>query len=245
MAKQTEAPARLYQQVADKVLAIIREQGLQPGARLPGENELATRLGISRPTVREALIALEITGHIEVRSGSGSYVSEHRPAPAVAVDAGPGPFELLHARLLLEGEIAAESAVRASRQEIEAMRAAINAMDEAMYKGKHSRLADRDFHIAVAAGTHNEVLVKLVHDLWTGIFSPLFHTMSERSGLADSQQMARRGHLAVLKAITARDPGAARDAMRHHLREVEAVLFRDPASREAKAKKAVAGKRNA
>ena len=233
MAAARETPARLYQQVAERVLGLIREDRLEPGARLPGENDLATRLGVSRPTVREALIALEIAGHIEVRSGSGSYVCEGRPT--LTVDAGPGPYELLQARLLLEGEVAAECAARSSQAEVAAIRDAIRDMDTAMQEGRHSRHADRAFHLAVAAGAHNEVLVRLVDGLWSGIFSPLFHTMSERSGLANSQQMARRGHMAVFKAVKLRDRAAAREAMRGHLREVEAVLFGDALEAPAKA----------
>ena len=111
---QPIATQRLYQQVASRIEDLIAGGKIGAGKRLPAEKELARQLGVSRPTIREAMIALEIAGLVEVRTGSGIYVSKQTPSPTVIIDSGPGPFELLNARLLIEGEIAANVAVQAT-----------------------------------------------------------------------------------------------------------------------------------
>src|ERR1700682_6560915 len=89
---------RLYRQIADQMAALIEKGEYGPAQRLPPERDLAKQLGVSRPSVREALIALEVEGYVEVRVGSGVYVLGPRPtARAEPLPAGSGPFELLHA----------------------------------------------------------------------------------------------------------------------------------------------------
>ena len=105
--------AGLYRQIADQISGLIASGEFQQAARLPSERDLAVQLGVSRPSVREALIALEVEGKVDVRVGSGIYVARRRPAAAIDPDRqGQGPFELLRARWLIEGEIAAEAARR-------------------------------------------------------------------------------------------------------------------------------------
>ena len=99
---------RLYLQVADQLMELIRGGSLKSGERLPSERDLAEQFGVSRPTIREAMIALEIAGLVEIRSGSGVYVLEARDKSSPQVDdQGPGPFEILEARRLIEGEACA------------------------------------------------------------------------------------------------------------------------------------------
>ena len=105
-------PRRLYRQIADQIRTLIRSGEFPAGARLPPERDLAKQLGVSRPSVREALIALEVEGLVEVRIGSGIYVqggSEAR-GPNGAHEAQAGPFELLRARHVIESECAALAA---------------------------------------------------------------------------------------------------------------------------------------
>src|SRR5262249_28265178 len=100
-------PRRLYRQIADQLRHLIDQGEFAVGSRLPAERMLADRLGVSRPTVREALIALEVEGRLKIRVGSGIYVVE--PQPAVAVPANvaiEGPLELLRARAFVESAIA-------------------------------------------------------------------------------------------------------------------------------------------
>ena len=106
---QTEPrPRRQYRQVADQILALVARQGLGPGARLPSERDLAEQLSVSRPSLREALIALEVEGRVEIRMGSGIYVrTGAAAAPELEVE---GPMELLSARCIIESAIAEEAA---------------------------------------------------------------------------------------------------------------------------------------
>src|SRR5215212_2800675 len=103
---------RLYRQIADQIAALIEKGEYAIGARLPPERDLARQLGVSRPSVREALIALEVEGYVEVRVGSGVYVLGSRApsGPAAELSEDSGPFELIKARWLIEAECAALAA---------------------------------------------------------------------------------------------------------------------------------------
>src|ERR1700676_3411853 len=121
---QAVATQRLYQQVAQQISDLIRSGELPGGERLPAERDLAKRLGVSRPTIREAMVALEIAGFVEVRTGSGVYVraaeaseTNHSADPPARFDSGPGPFDLLAARLIIEPEIAGVAARKASQKD--------------------------------------------------------------------------------------------------------------------------------
>src|SRR3954462_10543493 len=97
---------RLYRKIARQLSTLIESGEFAPGQRLPAERELAEQLGVSRPSVREALIALEIEGKVEVRVGAGVFVAEKWPKKAtlgVGEGEGEGPFELLRARMTIEG----------------------------------------------------------------------------------------------------------------------------------------------
>src|SRR5512137_2036057 len=127
---QVVEPRRLYRQIADQIAALIRRGEYRPGARLPPERDLAKNLGVSRPSVREALIALEVEGFVEVRVGSGVYVTGSRkPATGrLALPPDSGPFELIDARRLIESECAALAARHASAAQIRQMRSALASM---------------------------------------------------------------------------------------------------------------------
>ncbi len=108
---QSIEPRRLYRQIADQIRTLIAAGEFAAGARLPPERDLARQLGVSRPSVREALIALEVEGLVEVRIGSGIYVlGANGRAQEASVEAEAGPFELLRARYFIESECAAQAA---------------------------------------------------------------------------------------------------------------------------------------
>ena len=110
MPLQAEESRRLYRQIADQIAVLIEKGEYGPGERLPPERNLAKQLGVSRPSVREALIALEVEGYVEVRVGSGVYVLGLRPATPATLPADSGPFELIRARWLIEAECGAFAA---------------------------------------------------------------------------------------------------------------------------------------
>src|SRR5262245_47526867 len=122
---------RLYRQIADQISALIDSGEYKRGARLPPERDLAKQLGVSRPSVREALIALEVEGYVEVRVGSGVYVTDNRRAgEAVAsLSEDSGPFELIRARWIIESECAALAAKHATKAQVRAIEEALDAME--------------------------------------------------------------------------------------------------------------------
>src|SRR6266566_3772624 len=121
---------RLYRQIADQLTMLITSGEFRRGERLPSERDLAVQLGVSRPSVREALIALEIQGLVEVRVGAGIFVAQAERAPAVPINEGQGPFELLRARWLIEGEIAALSARESTKADLALTRTAVETMQQ-------------------------------------------------------------------------------------------------------------------
>src|SRR5512137_1005933 len=122
---QSIEPRRLYRQIADQIRELIRAGEFLAGSRLPPERDLAKQLGVSRPSVREALIALEVEGLVEVRIGSGIYVLGRSGAAGRAADetaeAAAGPFELLRARYVIESECAALAAKSARKPQLAAI----------------------------------------------------------------------------------------------------------------------------
>ena len=221
---------RLYQQVAERIRRQIESGELVAGDRLPAEKDLAQQLGVSRPSVREALVALEIAGFVEIRTGSGTYISGRGKLLPPMLDAGPGPFELLHARLLIEGEVASEAAMRIDPDELAAVEGTVNEMERMVLAGEHSRAADQRFHVLIANASGNSVLAELVSNLWQGMFSPMFYKMSELTGLIANQELALAEHKAIFAALATHDPVGARAAMRRHLKSVEAVLTKNSVS---------------
>ena len=120
---------RLYRVVASRIQELIRDENMRAGQRLPAERELSAKLNVSRASLREALIALELGGFVEVRGGSGVYVSEQATAEADLAEVGPGPFEVLAARRLIESEIAALAAKNATDTQIDAIMTAVVEME--------------------------------------------------------------------------------------------------------------------
>ena len=117
---------RLYLQIADKLRDLIEQQGFAPNGRLPSERELAQTLGVSRPSVREALVALELEGRVEIRMGSGVYICAtpaNAAAPKSGAELGESPVEIMTARSVIEGAIAASVAPFAKPKALKALRA--------------------------------------------------------------------------------------------------------------------------
>ena len=224
MPAQAIVNPRLYQRVVTRLRRQIQSGQLPVGGRLPSEKLLAQQLGVSRPTVREAMIALEIAGLVEVRTGSGAYVLARQASTVADVDAGPGPIELLKARMLIEGEIAAEAALYASSADLEEIEKTILEMERLRENGTHSRSADRSFHVQVARASGNDVLAAIVGSLWEGMASPLFSRLSERTHLVRREEQAIAEHRTILAALSTGDALGARTAMRQHLKKVESIL---------------------
>src|ERR1700756_2816229 len=157
---------RLYRQIADQIAALIEKGEYGAGQRLPPERDLAKQLGVSRPSVREALIALEVEGYVEVRVGSGVYVLGPSPAGRPAtLPADSGPFELIRARWLIEGECAALAAKAATKAHVRAMEEALEQMEAERDRGTMPLAADRLFHLRIAEASGNSALALVVKTL--------------------------------------------------------------------------------
>lgn len=212
-------PRRLYRQVAEQIRALVESGELTAGDRLPAERELAERLGVSRPTVREALIALEIEGYIQIRMGSGVYVTR-RPAPDSALlpaDDSDGPFELLQARCIIESAIAEEAARRVTPEGIARLDETIDAMARALDEPERALASDRAFHTAIADIIGNAALKQVTGLIYDKRMSPYFEKLASYFEGPHTWKLALEEHKVVRDAIASGDPAAAREAMRAHL----------------------------
>ena len=219
MPLQPLEPKRLYRQIAEQLRALMESGEFAVGKRLPAERDLAVQLGVSRPSVREALIALEVEGWVEVRSGSGVYVLTNT-APMTQTKAAYdewGPLELIMARGLIEGEAAALAAQHASKEHIASMTDALAQMTLALKNGKDPLAGDEMFHQAISRACGNEVLRDTISRYWHARRSPLYLRLADYFERPASWRAVMTEHSAVLKAIKNRDPGAAREAMQGHM----------------------------
>ena len=230
--KKTPAPSeaganepRLYRVVSGKIEELIRAENIQPGERLPSERDLALKLGVSRTSLREALIALELGGTIEVRGGSGVYVSEQATPVAEVPAAGPGPFEVLAARRLIEVEMAGLAAKHASDSQIDAILVAVLEMEQHHEERSGNEQADRNFHLAIARATGNSAMVGVIEYLWSQRGS-LWHKLKEHFQTEELRQQTLIDHRNIFAAIAAHDQAGARTAMRAHLDRVTRTFSR-------------------
>jgi len=212
--------SRSYQRLALQILALIEKGELAAiGERLPSERTLAERFDVSRTAIREAIIALEIRGVVEVRGGSGIYVCGVKPSEFLK-DSAPGPFELLGARLLIEPEIAAAAAIRAKDSDLDALSSVIAELKRTMRDKRANEVADQKFHKLIAASTGNDVLVQIIHILWDRVRGSMWAKLEEHFHTVELRNAAMRDHAAVFAALVARDPVEARRAMRAHIERV-------------------------
>ncbi len=245
--RQTIAEAtgqdRLYRELARKLLAALASGQYKVGDRLPAERELAADYAVSRPTVREAIIALEVQGLVEVRVGSGAYVRRLPGAgdiPGFNITA----FELTEARLLFEGEAAALAATQIADAEIAELETLVRAIADENERIGGTEQADRAFHVAIARATRNTAIANTVEELWrlrsTSPESALLHAKARSANVKPVVDE----HSAVLDALRAHDPAAARAAMRAHLSAVlDSLLFATEERAIAEARKAAEAKR--
>ncbi|WP_137131346.1 FadR/GntR family transcriptional regulator [Rhizobium sp. FY34] len=211
---------RLYQQVADQIRALIQAGQFKLGQRLPAERDLAQQLGVSRPSLREALIALEIDGTVEIRMGSGIYViatSERRPASASSM--GESPVELMQARAAVEGAVMVLAASRMTPDVLKTLRQTLDAMGREIAEGRKPVEHDRQFHLAIAAQAGNSVLARIVGELFDDRHSPISTQLRVHFETPDTWSYALDEHEAIYAALEARDGLLAQAMMHVHLEE--------------------------
>jgi GntR family transcriptional repressor for pyruvate dehydrogenase complex len=214
---------RLYRQIADQLRGLIERGELAPGARLPPERELALQLGVSRPSVREALIALEVEGLVEVRMGSGIYVrATDAPAPRdtelmQALRDAEGPLETIRARQLIEPALAAHAALHMKKSQVAGLRDAVAQMERDVAAGRMPTAGDRLFHLRIAEASENAVLLRIIGLLFDERHNPIFEQLGNHFETARSWTVAIGEHRAVIDAIAHQSAQGARQAMATHL----------------------------
>lgn len=211
--------------VAEWVLEQIRSQVYPEGTKLPPEREIAQTLSMSRPPVREALSALQIAGIVEIRPGDGTYVKSATPANEMVsntmsvLEESESPFEVMQARRVLEEGIIKVAATQATDEDVVRLEQALGRMEDAVARSDLSRYfqSNREFHLAVAAATHNSVLQKLLKSLLLSEEKKLWQESIQRY-LSDPDHIKKytARHERILQAIKRRDVDKAAQEMKEH-----------------------------
>ena len=234
---------RLYQNIVNKIQEDIKS-GVHPvGSKLPPERDLAQQLGVSRTSVREAIIALEVCGIVEVKLGSGVYVLKDQqniiPAQAdLANNIHPlllphlkeediiTPFEVLEARLHIEPFLAELAAQNRTLEQFEEIKEAflLNVRDNVDHSTDH--IGDRLFHIRIAEASQNSAYAFFLKYLLGQHYTELFSRMRTLYTPEDMPLRSQLEHQEILQAIQNQDPIAARNAMKKHIQNVIRIFAR-------------------
>jgi GntR family transcriptional repressor for pyruvate dehydrogenase complex len=223
--------SRVYEEVAHRIRRLIADGHLRPGDKLPPERELASLLGVSRTSVRDAIRTLEVAGLLEPRQGEGTVVRElsHERLVAPLASALLTHRELLAdliaVRKMIEPAIAREAARRATPEELAALEAILARQAARIEAGGLAIEEDSAFHDAIARAARNQVVLKVID-----VLMDLLREGRERSlQVRGRPQRSLRGHRQILEALRRRDPEAAERAMLAHLEQIEEMLLSDRA----------------
>jgi DNA-binding FadR family transcriptional regulator len=224
---------RLYQKISTLLIGLIKDGTFGQGVALPAERELAKQLGVGRSSVREALIALEIAGWVEIRTGTGVFVRQpdetraQTTAAEAAADAEFSAADLLAARAVIEGEIAALAAKNGTDAQREALARNIGMLEAQSVNNAAFLDEDKRFHLLISEMTGNAVLTEVMTVLWNKRYSPMFTHLETFYADKHIPAAMNADHRRIGEAILNRDARAAKNAMRAHLRHVHHKLFAD------------------
>jgi len=218
---------RLYEQVVQQIMAWVDDNGLGVGDRLPPERELASRLGVSRATVSQALVAMEVVGVVAVRHGDGAVIVDSSGTSKV-VDALHRHAEripdVIEAREALESELAALAAVRRTEEDLARIDSAIEVMAADIEAGGRGLEGDELFHAAVTEAGHSGLLQRLMLEISDLVRETRIESLSQPDRPLESLE----GHRLIARAIRGEDAAGAAAAMREHIAKVSDVaLLRD------------------
>ncbi|BFM18118.1 FadR/GntR family transcriptional regulator [Maricurvus nonylphenolicus] len=228
---------RLYLQIYKKISTMIHNGDFQPGERLPSERALAEQFNVSRPPLREAIIALEVMGLVEVKPGSGVYVREQAEETETNTTQEPedlpGPFEILEARMHFEAAAAALAAERIGNNELQLLSQLLGQLKQ-FNEDKDADAAekvDQQFHMVIADACRNSAITSTIRWLWElrnqSEISAQFHQDLRTEGSLPTIQ----DHEDILSALMQRDSQLAREAMQKHLQRVITNLTQHSAAR--------------
>ncbi len=210
---------RLFWSIVEKIETSINSGVYSAGSRLPSERELAETFNVSRPTIRESIIALEVRGRVEVKTGSGVYVldSEHTTKSYQQINA----FEVTQARALIEGEVAAISATSITKEELAQLEKTL--LD--MKNGKDVVAADKAFHQIIANSTRNAAMILSVENLWKLRSSTQEVIKDYDSVCSSDNDKTLAEHSAIYQALKIGNSTQARQAMHSHFNRLINTLF--------------------
>jgi GntR family transcriptional repressor for pyruvate dehydrogenase complex len=226
---------KVFEQIADQIEKRILNGELRSGDRLPTERELAEQFRASRTAVREAMKILAQKGLVEMRPGRGTIVIDGAPEAmqnsiglVMKLKLGEvgGSDNLVEVREILETEIAALAAARATEEEIAAMSEAVRVMDASLNNADAYIAADNQFHQALAKATQNTLILILVNS----IVNPLSEQRKQIFAVDGGPERGQFHHRRILESIIRRDPENARAAMRAHLQQVREDVRASPKS---------------
>jgi GntR family transcriptional repressor for pyruvate dehydrogenase complex len=211
-----------YQKIADQLRSYIAQGDFKAGSRLPPERDLTQLLGVSRPSLREALIALEIDGDIEIKMGSGVYVrARSKDGKSQAMTLGESPSELMQARALIEGESVILACLHGKKSDYRYLQECIDAMRASIANGLPPLEDDRKFHQRLAKMTGNSALIRIITALFDERHTPLSAHLSKHSENTQTWEAAVVEHEAILHAVASKDVLGAQTSMRQHLSRSE------------------------
>ena len=219
------ADQRLYHKVANQILELIDSGVFPPGSRLPGERDLAKKFGVSRVSIREAEIALQAQGRLDIKVGSGAYVLDGSDIPRNGLPK-VGPFELTEARALFEAESAALAAPIITDEAIAELEGYLDIMSGKVTSTMSANDADEAFHNTIARATNNPAIIFVIDSMWK-MRAEAAQLQRVYKNVCDRDSSHREDeHSAILEALKNRDSSAARIAMRAHFtRMIEALLL--------------------
>lgn len=222
-----DATPSASEKVAERLMGLIASGNIQPGDKLPSENELAKALHVSRPVVREALRGLTMMGVVQTRQGGGSYVTDLKPNRLMA----PLSFvlslqdysleSLFTARTVIDGGLAAEAARNAAPPQLERFAALVEVAYRTVDDPVAFRLADAEFHELIGTASGNAFLDRVSRSLYSLAMEER-RKASETPGVLDQ---SARDHDSIVKAIAARDAEAAKTAMVAHVEHIRKTTF--------------------
>jgi GntR family uxuAB operon transcriptional repressor len=219
------APQRSFEVVAKRIASMVQARyGI--GERLPPERELAKTFGVSRPTIREAILSLAMSGMLQVRSNSGAYVISRHELPDMRTLEGAGPFENLEARLLIEPQIAVLAAQRAAKATIVQLADALAMMRAEHGEGREADTSDHRFHVILAEATGNSALVSICDSLWRAQSdSRIWQEIHAHMRMEDYRSVWLKDHEAIFEAVSTGAARKASAAMTRHLGNIRDALM--------------------
>ena len=217
----------LWEQVAEQLMAMLRDRQLRPGDKLPPERELAAMMQVSRPSLREALRALSMMNVLEVRQGAGTFVTsletellvEHLDF-VLSLDES-SLIELFEARKIVEIGIAGLAAQRITGEELAELEAGLARSQDTLHHPVDFLRADEQLHKTIIKAARNPIMSRVIDS----ISRLLLVSRSRTVEIAGVRERTVEDHRAIVAALKRRDPEAAQEAMLQHLSNVEQGLL--------------------